>query len=153
MEAEVTIRAGTPEDAERVLQIQKASPGVAGWSRRDYEKFLEEERHVFLVAVGQEPIGFLTGRLAADELEILNVAVVPTHRGRGVAARLLRGALDQACEQRARSAWLEVRDSNQAARRLYCSFGFREAYRRPGFYRDPVEDAVVYRRALEPPAA
>jgi len=94
-------------------------------------------------------VGFLVGRLAADELEILNAAVAPEQRGRGMGAGLLRLTLEEAVHRGARSAWLEVRESNQRARFFYRSFGFQEAYRRPRFYQNPDEDAVVYQRLLD----
>ena len=151
MEAQVSVQPATADDIDEVLRVQEASPGAACWKRTQYEEFLQESRCIFLVAGAGSVAGFLAARMAADELEILNLAVEPQQRRRGIGARLLQEALAEGRTRGARSAWLEVRDSNQGARALYGRFGFRETYRRPRFYQDPTEDAVVCRRALEPP--
>lgn len=153
MEAEVKVAPGTRADIEGVLGVQAASPEAARWSRNDYENFLAESGCLFLVGRAGGVIGFVAARVVADELEILNIAVEPGRRGRGIGAWLLREVLAEARRRGARSAWLEVRHSNRRALTFYHSFGFREAYRRSRFYQAPEEDAVVYRRALAPPAS
>lgn len=152
MEAEVSIEAATLADIAALLQVQQASPGAAEWTPSEYEDFLAEPGHIFLVARGSSLVAFLAARVVADELEILNLAVEPFHRGRGIGALLLRLTLTEAGRCGARNAWLEVRDSNLRARAFYRNFGFKETYRRRRFYQHPVEDAVVCRRTLEKPA-
>jgi ribosomal-protein-alanine N-acetyltransferase len=76
-------------------------------------------------------------------MHILNLAVHPSKRRRGIARRLLSEGLAQARALGAELAWLEVRPSNNAARALYESFGFKEAGRRPGYYDDTQEDALL----------
>ena len=149
METKVRFRAARREDITAVLRVQEASAGAAAWSPADYESLLAESKGLLYVAEAGSVVGFLAGRLAADELEILNAAVSPELRGRGVGAGLLRLTLEEAVHRGARSAWLEVREWNQRARFFYRSFGFQEAYRRPRFYQNPDEDAVVYRRLLD----
>ncbi len=149
MEAEVKLRAACREDIRAILRVQEASAGAAAWSAADYESLLAESSGLLYVAEAADVVGFLVGRLAADELAILNTAVLPERQGRGVGARLLGLVLEEAVRRGARSAWLEVRESNQRARLFYGSFGFQEAYRRPRFYQNPDEDAVVYRRVLD----
>lgn len=149
MEAEVSIEAATAFDLEAVLCVQGASPSAARWSRSDYERFLGESGRIFLIARASSLVGFLAARVVANEVEILNLAVEPHRRGRGIGALLLRETLTRAWQRGARSAWLEVRASNQLACTFYRSFGFRETYRRPCFYQDPEEDAVIFRRTLE----
>jgi ribosomal-protein-alanine N-acetyltransferase len=78
-----------------------------------------------------------------DEMHILNLAVHPSHRRRGIARRLLSEGLAQARTLGAELAWLEVRPSNAPARALYESFGFKEVGRRPGYYDDTQEDALL----------
>jgi ribosomal-protein-alanine N-acetyltransferase len=95
---------------------------------------------VTIADCGEGAVGFLvTRRVSADELEILNLAVAPAHRRRGVAQALLRAVL-QSLEG---TAFLEVRESNGAARKFYESMGFRTLGRRPGYYTDPHEAAIV----------
>lgn len=153
MEAEVSIRAATADDIAAVLRVQHASPGAACWQRNDYEHLAGNQGHVFLVAQASNIVGFLAARLAADELEILNLAVEPQHRRRGVGARLLQAALAEARQHGARNVWLEVRASNQRARAFYRRVGLRETYRRPRFYQNPEEDAVVCQHTLKQPPA
>ncbi len=104
----------------------------------------------FLVAVERgSVVGYVIGQAAADEGEILNLGVAPAHRGRGVGHALVERMLALLRERGAGVAYLEVRESNSAARRLYESLGFREVARRRRYYRRPVEDAVVLRATLE----
>ena len=81
--------------------------------------------------------------VVADEMHILNLAVHPQYRRRGLARRLLSLAMTQARELGAQVAWLEVRPSNDPALSLYHSFGFQEVGRRPRYYEDTQEDALL----------
>lgn len=93
-------------------------------------------------------VGYLVARHMADEGEILNVAVAPTDRRRGVGRALVRAGLRRLTALGARQVYLEVRESNLAARELYRSFGFVEVARRANYYRRPVEDAILLRAAI-----
>ena len=95
-------------------------------------------------------VAFCNYWLVADELHILNVAVHPDERRRGHAARLVRHILDEASRNKAHVVSLEVRVSNQAAADLYRKFGFREVGRRPKYYADNGEDALLMDRELLP---
>jgi len=83
-----------------------------------------------------------------DEAEIANLAVSDDARRGGIGARLLDHAIEAARDRKSRVVFLEVRESNAAARALYSSRGFEVAARRSKYYRKPVEDALVLRRAL-----
>jgi ribosomal-protein-alanine N-acetyltransferase len=83
-----------------------------------------------------------------DESEIANLAVTDDARRAGVGARLLDHALEAAQQRGCRVVFLEVRESNAAARGLYASRGFEVAGRRSKYYRKPIEDALVLRRGL-----
>ena len=82
---------------------------------------------------------------AADEGEILNLAVVPAGRRRGLGHALVHRILETLASRGARAIYLEVRESNAPARRLYAAHGFREVGRRKQYYRRPIEDAIVLR--------
>ena len=82
---------------------------------------------------------------AADEGEILNLGVAPAHRRCGVGRALAIATLEQLSAAGVRQVFLEVRESNVAARRLYEALGFREVGRRDGYYRRPREAAVILR--------
>jgi ribosomal-protein-alanine N-acetyltransferase len=87
--------------------------------------------------------GILIGRAAADEFEILNLAVAKAHRRQGVATRLVAAALESARKAGAAKTYLEVRASNEGGIALYSKLGFRISGRRAKYYRDPEEDAVL----------
>lgn len=93
-------------------------------------------------------LGFLASRRAGDEIEILNLAVLPQFRRQGLGRQLVEAALLEARERGAKSAHLEVRSSNQQAIGFYSVCGFRASGQRKRYYRDPVEDAVLMKRNL-----
>jgi ribosomal-protein-alanine N-acetyltransferase len=129
------IRRGEAEDLEAVAAIQEASPGAAGWRVADY---LEQDFRV--AREGNRIVGFLVARtLAADEREILNLAVAPGFRRKGVARALLASAF----EGFRGGVFLEVRESNEVARKFYKSLGFKELSKRAGYYDSPPETAIV----------
>ena len=96
-----------------------------------------------------EAWGFVLARVAADEAEILTLAVLAAHRRQGVAARLLQAASDAAAGAGAKAMLLEVAVSNAPACALYAAQGFVQVGRRRGYYAAGA-DALVLRRILEP---
>ena len=88
-----------------------------------------------------------------DESELANLAVLPAARNRGIGGMLLKSALTAAEDRGSVEMYLEVRASNASAIALYTSHGFSEVGRRRGYYRKPVEDALVLRRAPAPVAS
>lgn len=103
----------------------------------------------FLVAEqGGRVVGYAVAVRAADEAEILNLCVAPTARRAGTGRALVRAMLQRVAALGARAVYLEVRDSNRAARRLYEAEGFAAVGRRRAYYRRPVEDAIVLRSAI-----
>jgi ribosomal-protein-alanine N-acetyltransferase len=129
------IRRGGAGDLDAVAAIQQASPGAAGWNVADY---LEQD---FWVAVLENRVvGFLVARsVAADQREILNLAVAPDFRRRGVARALLDSTLQAFCGD----VFLEVRESNGAAQEFYKSIGFKVLSKRFAYYDLPPETAIV----------
>jgi ribosomal-protein-alanine N-acetyltransferase len=93
--------------------------------------------------------GMILARVAADESEILTLAVMPNQRRLGLASALLGSALKRAANLGARSMFLEVAVSNQAARALYAGHGFQQAGSRRNYYSDGT-DALVLRCTLPP---
>lgn len=101
---------------------------------------------MFLVAEADEKIvGYAVALEAADEGEILNLAVAEMGRRRGLGRALVEAIVAALTERGVRQVYLEVRESNAPARALYASFGFKEVGRRKAYYRRPVEDAMVLR--------
>ena len=153
MESAVTIRRLVRGDADSILAIQSSCPEIAPWSKRDYEVMAEgstvgwvaskaASAGISEASIAESIVGFITARVAADEIEILNLGVDPNERRRGVAKALLRAALAWGVENHGRQAFLEVRASNSAAIQFYESFGFHAAGRRAKYYTSPVEDAL-----------
>jgi ribosomal-protein-alanine N-acetyltransferase len=95
--------------------------------------------------------GFVLARVAADEAEILTLAVAPARRRQGDGGALLAAALAQSVLRGARTMFLEVSDRNAPALALYGANGFAEVSRRRRYYADG-SDALVLRRALSPPS-
>jgi ribosomal-protein-alanine N-acetyltransferase len=89
--------------------------------------------------------GYLIARAIDGEGEILNLAVAPENRRQGIGVALLAAGLGALRERKVESVFLEVRASNQPALDLYVAQGFRPVGRRRGYYRNPVEDAMVLR--------
>lgn len=121
------------DEAEQLIaSIQAASPEAAQWAPSDY--------FAYDVAIDPSGEGFLVSReTAPGEREILNLAVAPEARRRGVARRLWEGERRQGAD-----AWfLEVRASNQPAIDFYTRCGFSVCGRRPGYYHAPPEDGLV----------
>ena len=101
---------------------------------------------MFLVAEADEKIvGYVVALEAADEGEILNLAVAEAGRRRGLGRALVEAIVAALTERGVRQVYLEVRESNAPARALYSGFGFKEVGRRTAYYRRPVEDAMVLR--------
>jgi ribosomal-protein-alanine N-acetyltransferase len=98
---------------------------------------------------GSKVVGYVIAWFVADEGEIANLAVAPAFRGRGFGQRLLDSVIRDAAERGIRSLFLEVRESNAAARKLYASRNFQEVGRRKRYYRSPEEDALILRCTLK----
>jgi ribosomal-protein-alanine N-acetyltransferase len=93
--------------------------------------------------------GYLVGREMAGTGEVLNLAVAPEFRRNGIGGGLLRAGIAALRRRRVDEVFLEVRESNHSARALYLSHGFRAVGQRAAYYRNPKEDALVLRLALE----
>jgi ribosomal-protein-alanine N-acetyltransferase len=129
------IRRGEKRDFEEIAAIQTASPGAAQWKVADYAAF-----DLWVAVCENRVAGFLAARpLGAGECELLNLAVGPEFRRRGIARQLVSALAGACCG----SVFLEVRESNLAARNLYKSMGFKEIGLRPGYYDLPPEAAIV----------
>lgn len=127
-----------------IEQVVFADP----WSLRDFRDCINADA-TFLVAEtndGEGVAGYVVALEAADEGEILNLAVAPDGRRHGVGRALVENVLATLSDRGIRQVYLEVRESNDAARALYAAHGFHEVGRRQQYYRRPVEDAIVLRR-------
>jgi ribosomal-protein-alanine N-acetyltransferase len=139
------VRPGVRADMERIQQIATQNSSAAQWSAKHYEEVFSEKSKLHLVLAleeGERIHGFLIGRLAGDQWEIENIAVDGALQRQGYGSQLLWEFLEHA-RQRGTAAFLEVRESNLPARKLYEKMGFAEAGRRKSYYQSPTEDALI----------
>lgn len=142
------IRPARTADARRLVPLERRCFSDP-WSQEAFEDLFASPFGRGLVAERLGEIeGYLVARAVAGEGEILNLAVAPEARGRGLGGHLLEAALESLALAGAREVYLEVRDTNAAAQSLYHRRGFRAIGRRARYYRNPVEDAIVLRLAL-----
>jgi ribosomal-protein-alanine N-acetyltransferase len=148
---ESSFRAATPADVPAIVEIERASFGDP-WSEDAFRDLLRLRQAIFLVLTEGCPesvSGYVIAAVITDEAEVLNLAVAGQSRRRGFGGRLLDAGLEILRERGAREVFLEVRESNAAAIALYTSRGFAALSRRARYYRNPVEDALVLRHAIE----
>lgn len=138
-----SIRAMAERDVDAVMQIQAACPEIAQWTQRGYLQAVQGEMAGWVAEESGSMAGFLVTRKVLDEMEILNLAVAPEVRRRGVATLLLDAALTLGRRLGAAKAYLEVRASNLTALHFYERRGFSATGRRRGYYIEPAEDAIV----------
>jgi len=160
-ELDFSISKMTEHDLLEVIQIEETC-GLSRWGWNAYHAELaQEDNSIMLVArlrarkdsaTRQTTKGFVAARMVADELHINNVAVREEYRRLGIARMLLETALDEAKRRGARRGFLEVRAGNTPAQALYAICGFRVTGRRPSYYTDPLEDALVMSLAIRPSA-
>ncbi len=118
------------------------------WPERDFRECVDVGVP-FLVATDDRGVaGYVVARHVADEGEILNLGVEGARRGRGIGRALVSAVLHVLRARGATAVYLEVRQSNAAARHLYARLGFQAVGRRKGYYRRPSEDAIVLRAAI-----
>ena len=147
---ELTIRRARRDDVDDVAAIARRAFSDP-WSANSFRALFGNPLVHFAVAeesLTGRLVGYVVMWFVVDESEIANLAVSDAMRRAGVGARLLDHALEAAQERQCAVVFLEVRESNAAARALYASRGFEIAGRRAKYYRKPVEDALVLRRAL-----
>lgn len=131
---ELEVRTGTPQDLPAIFRIQTDSPQAAQWEPAGY---LDYDFRVAICA--GEVAGFAVARAVAGEVELLNLAVAPEFRRQGVATMLMRDLR----QRHTGPVYLEVRESNAGALSFYRGIGFEVAGRRPEYYEEPREGAVV----------
>jgi len=142
------IRPATPADIPAMRALEKHAATASHWSAAQYQTVFARSgprRVALLIEEDARIEGFLVARALDREWEIENVAVAGPARRRGLGTRLLGEFLDLARREGADAVFLEVRESNRAARRLYEKWAFEESGQRNRYYRNPGEDGLVYR--------
>jgi ribosomal-protein-alanine N-acetyltransferase len=145
----VVIEPMTVADLPRVMAVERAS-FTSPWSEANFRHEIEDNPLAWnLVArAGGTVVAFACTYVVSDELMINDLAVVESHRRRGLGRALLRHLFDGARVRGCRRATLEVRPGNGPALALYETFGFRVVGNRRGYYADTGEDALLLTCAL-----
>ena len=154
------VRLATPADIPAMLALENEARTAAHWSQAQYERIFAEKpagRWPYDPGVGRLGLviedhlgvrGFLIARQIESEFEIENLVVAGSARRRGFGTYLVDEVLVLAHRQGAQAVFLEVRESNQAARALYEKCAFVETGHRKRYYQDPEEAAIRYRLDL-----
>ena len=149
VELPITLRAMTIHDLEQVHQIDVQSFSMP-WPLSSYRfELLENPSSMLWVAEAGGPeneqvvVGMVVVWMIMEEAHIATIAVHPNYRGRGIGRQLLAQSLQEAILKGASQATLEVRLGNQVAQNLYREFGFEVVGRRPRYYQDNYEDALI----------
>jgi [ribosomal protein S18]-alanine N-acetyltransferase len=145
--ARPTFSAARPSDAAAIAAVHAAS-FRRGWGEDEVYRLLMDGTVVaHRVMARRAMAGFIMSRIAADEAEILSVAIAPARRGRGLSRSLLDLHLRSLAGRGVRSVFLEVDKQNEPACRLYAAAGFHEVGRRHGYYEGGAA-ALTLRRDL-----
>lgn len=154
----IIIEPATAADVDEIVRIEEACFS-APWTRKMLEaELVGNQFSSFLVAKQADHasndirlLGYVCFWVVFEELRIMNVAVAPSARRRGIARQLIVRALESGREKSAAKGLLEVRASNTAARRLYGALGFRETSVRTRYYTNPIEDAILMETPFQRP--
>lgn len=144
------LRRATKEDLPAIMAIEEES-FTSPWPVTAFESELTNEVAVVKVlVVDDKVVGYYDAWFMGDEAHLLNIAVASRVRGKGFGGRLLDDALDEARRAGCAAMYLEVRKSNEIAKRLYATRGFTVVGSRRRYYADG-EDADVMKLALGAP--
>jgi len=135
-----------PMEASEIDEIEaiESECFTSPWSRDCFSSIVKREGSLSLVAHHADAvIGYVISFWAEDGFVIANLAVTDGFRGQGVGRRLLEAALKAGRDSGTRWAFLDVREGNQTAIRLYARMGFRTVGKRPDYYDHPREDSLV----------
>ena len=119
------------------------------WSENSVRSELSNPLSLWLVAEEEgKAIGYVGSQSVAPEADVMNLAVAPEWRNKGIGRALMTALIAQLHSRGITALFLEVRVGNTPAQNLYRSLGFVEAGRRPKYYVNPTEDALILRKEL-----
>ena len=143
-----TLRLLRQEDLPAVAAIE--SETLSPWTLRDLERELQVRygRQLVVESPGSRILGWCACRTIWPEAELLKITVAKNQRQKGIGTALLGALLQELQGQAYSSLFLEVRAENAAALQFYGKHGFRQTGRRPGYYSDPADDALILLKDL-----
>ena len=120
------------------------------WSENSIASELNNRLSCWLVAIENDVVvGYVGSQTVLGETDMMNIAVHPDHRGKGIAITLINTLITELSRQGSHSLMLEVRASNEPAKNLYGKLGFEPVGVRKNYYRNPKEDALILRKEWE----
>ncbi len=147
MDKEIVVDCMRPEDLSRVYEIEQTCFSSSSWQKEDFQAALAiPEQHYVVARQGNELLGFAALYIMVDVADLVNIAVDPMYRRKGVGKCLMEALLAKARDSHLTEMTLEVRSSNQAAINLYKHFGFEKLAVRRDYYKSPVEDADIMQK-------
>ncbi len=141
------------EDIDQILAIENVS-FPSPWGRKAFESELENPNARNIIVKEKRAdgadrvVGYVCFWFVADEIHIMNIAVSLEYRRQGIGTKLLQQVFSEGCQKQRKVAVLETRPSNQPAISFYKKFGFKVVGRRPGYYSETGEDALIMSRQL-----
>ena len=145
----IEIRTMEPQDVPQIAELEKVCFSDP-WSENSIISELDNPLSCWLVAVsGEQVVGYVGSQTVLDGSDMMNIAVSPDFRRKGIAESLIEALISFLRERGSRCLILEVRASNVPAIALYEKLGFLEIGRRRNYYRNPKEDALILRKEWE----
>ena len=142
----IDIKRMQAEHCRSVAELEAACFSLP-WSEKSICSELDNPLSLWLVAISDEKVvGYVGSQSVMDEADMMNLAVDPAYRRRGIGKRLVEMLVANLKEKQVRCLTLEVRISNSSAIALYKDMGFLEVGRRPRYYQRPIEDALILRK-------
>lgn len=155
MSETISLRSAGPLEAEVIAALQQACFPDDPWDAASIATLAGPPGGFAVLALaGEQPVGFVLARVAAEDAEILAIGVLPEARRGGLGRHLVEAAVEGSARLGATALFLEVAEDNDAARALYKTCGFYSVGRRPGYYRraDGRVAALVLRHAVTGPS-
>ena len=146
----ITIKRMTNAHVSHVAELETLCFGSAAWSEKSITSELSNELALWLVAEEEDCVlGYVGSQTVFPETDMMNIAVHPDYRRRGIAEQLVVRLVEELKARGNHSLMLEVRVSNEPARKLYEKLGFQQVGLRKNYYRNPKEDACILRKEWE----
>lgn len=132
------------EDVPAVLELSSRSFGEMAWNERDFYHAMDNAYDFcYVISEAESVLGYAILRKLGPEAEVQEICIAEGFRKRGLGERLMEELLKKARELRGEKVFLEVREGNFPARRLYEKKGFQSQYKRKDYYTAPIEDALI----------
>ena len=139
----------TDAHVSQVAQLEKICFSDP-WSEKSIEAELSCRLSLWLVALEEDKVvGYVGSQTVIDQTDMMNIAVHPEYRRQGIAEKLIAALVDELKAKGSLGLMLEVRASNLPAVSLYEKLGFAQVGRRPNYYRNPKEDALILKKEWE----